>query len=130
LARETGYRSFYDQRRARESFASEHPKAVEQWSKLRHEGLPGSGRTATVDLARKWHAYEGNRSPLNAKARAADFAALESRVGKVRDHYGPGSDRAKTVTNAIMHDYVREWHDDLDDYEQERVVWENEGETP
>jgi hypothetical protein len=60
---------------------------------------------------------------------------MRSRIDKIKGSHAKhwqkkDATKKQVVINAIMHDYVREWHDDLDTSMQEHLVWDNEGDTP
>jgi hypothetical protein len=131
LAEAQGYSSLYERTAARAVYRDTHAREVAQWTELRKShGLPGSAGVATVDLARGWHHYEGGISPLAEPARAEDFAAMRGRIARVTGRYSDEPEHSQRVRNAIMHDYVELYHDDLSDYDEDHLIWEFEGETP
>ena len=140
LAREKGWATYSGERASKEiRTATEQNdfRSRAEWQEYRREHKEALRDLRAGDTSKAWASYEGSRSPNNNVRRASEFAEMRSRIDKIKGsrakHWGEGEERQarkQATVNAIMHDYVREWHDDLNSYEQERLVWDNEGDTP
>jgi len=137
-AQAAGERSYAAQRAIKETRTAQENQFASraEWRTFRHEHQQALRDLRRGDTANAWASYEGAKNPNANVRRATEFAEMRSRIARIKSshakrwqgEYGPT--RKQATINAIMHDYVREWHDDLDTYDQEHLVWDNEGDTP
>jgi hypothetical protein len=138
-SRQKGYARYSPERAAKEIRQAEEQQFTSraEWRSFRREHKQALEDLRSGDTQRMWSRYEGGKNPNKHVRRAVDFAEMRSRIANIqvsrRKSWGEGLERIKKkreVTNAIMHDYVRQYHADLTAEQQERLVWDNEGNTP
>jgi hypothetical protein len=133
LAQTKGYSSYSAERAAKELRTAQEQEFTSraEWRTFRSEHKQALRDLRQGDTARAWVSYEGRKDPNKNVRRAVDFAEMRSRISRIKgSEKWKGTSPKQVVINAIMHDYVRDWHRKLDSSAQERLVWDNEGDTP